>query len=141
MPTGQLMALYSAHHGSRLLDLETSGVPTYRQPFKMGDIHPSDKVAYLDTLASADDKTLFLHIINREYDKSLTLSIDASDLGEFTGTARRYSLVGRLHDQPRPGEPRQISRITETDFHVASGKLSLPLPPRSVSCVEIPLTH
>lgn len=139
MPTGQLMALYSAHHGTKLMDLETSGVPTYEQPFKMGDIRPCEKVAYLDILATADDKTLYLHVINRHFKKDLTLVVNAADFGPLAGTARRYSLVGRLKDQPDFGEPRQISRITEADFPVSGGKLSLPLPARSVSCVEIPL--
>ena len=100
MPTGQLMALYAAHHGPRLLALETSGIPTYKQPFKMGDIEPCDKVACLDVLATADDKTLFLHIINRNFEKNLTLSVDAKAFGRLSGTARRFSLTGRLKDRP-----------------------------------------
>jgi alpha-N-arabinofuranosidase len=139
MPTGQLMALYAAHHGPRLLALETFGIPTYKQPFKMGDIEPCDKVACLDVLATADDKTLYLHIINRSFEKNLTLSVDATDFGRLAGTARRFSLTGRLKDRPEGDESRQISRITQSDFPLVAGKLSLPVPARSVSCVEIPL--
>jgi len=135
------MALYAAHHGTRLLSLETSGVPTYEQPFRMGDIKPYEKVAMLDILATANDKTLFLHIINRHFEKDLPLALDATDFGKLAGTARRYSLVGRLRDRPEFGEPRQISRITETDFRFSKGKLSLSAPARSVSCVEIPLAQ
>ena len=139
MPTGQLMALYAAHHGAKLMALETSGVPAYEQPFKMGDIHPYEKVAYLDILATADNKTLYLHVINRHFEKDLSLAVNVADFGALAGIARRYSLVGRLKDHPGFGEPRQISRITQADFSVSRGNLSLPLPARSVSCVEIPL--
>jgi alpha-N-arabinofuranosidase len=140
MPTGQLMALYANHHGSRLLALETSGVPTYRQPFKMSDIHPAKKVALLDILATADDKTIFLHVINRDFEKNQIVDFDLADFGSLSGAAKRYSLVGRLYNHPIDNEPAQISRITETSVPFQSGKLSLTLPARSVSCVEIPLS-
>jgi alpha-N-arabinofuranosidase len=141
MPTGQLMALYANHHGSRLLALETSGVPTYRQPFKMADVHPAEKVAMLDILATANDKTLFLHVINRDFEKDQRLSADVADFGSVTGIARCYSLTGRLKKRPEENEPAQISRIGETSFPVKSGRLSLSLPARSVSSIEIPLSR
>jgi alpha-N-arabinofuranosidase len=139
IPNGHLMALYAAHHGSRLLALESAGVPTYVQPFKMGGISPYPCVAYLDTLATANEHTVFLHVINRHFEKDLTITVNAEGFGAFQDKARRYSLEGRLNDGPGPGEPAQISQITHAELPCGATGLTIQLPARSVSCIEIPL--
>jgi alpha-L-arabinofuranosidase len=137
MPSGQLMALYAAHHGPRLLAVDATGVPTYAQPFKMGGIRPQAAVAYLDTLATANDRTLFLHVINRHFEQDLTMRIDTVGFGTLGNKAHRYSLVGRL--DAGPDEPAQISRITHTEHPCGTTGLDIQVPARSVSCIEIPL--
>jgi alpha-L-arabinofuranosidase len=138
MPSGQLMALYAAHHGPRLLAVDATGVPTYAQPFKMGGIRPQAAVAYLDTLATANDRTLFLHVINRHFEQDLTMKIDTVGFGSLGNKAHRYSLVGRL--DAGPDEPAQISRITHTELPCRATDLIIQVPARSVSCIEIPLS-
>lgn len=138
MPTGQVTALYSQHHGHDLLPVEALGVPTYSQPLQMGGIQPAQKVAYLDALATADERTVFFHVINRHFDRPLTITIDLTAQGALAGKARHFMLEGRLSDRPAEGELRQIGRITERELSYDGKVLTIVLPPRTVSCIELP---
>jgi alpha-N-arabinofuranosidase len=138
MPTGQATMLYSLHHGENLLAMDSSGVPTYAQPYRMGGLSPFRKVAVLDALATAGPKAVFFHVINRDFDKPIEVQVDLSDLTPLNTQARHYILQGRLNDQPAPGEPAQIAEITGSQVDFNGKTLMLTLPSRSVSCVEIP---
>ncbi|MBW7989363.1 MAG: hypothetical protein FVQ84_05010 [Planctomycetes bacterium] len=136
MPTGQVTMFYSKHHGEKLLALESSGVPTYKQPYRMGGIGPKRKVAYVDALATEDEKLVYFHAINRSFEKSIDVTVDISALGRFEGRAVHHVLQGRLNDTPKPNEPRQIGRITKRDIFFNGKKLTITLPNRSISCIE-----
>ncbi len=135
MPTGQVTMFYSKHHGEKLLALVSKNVPTYKQPYQMGGIGPKGKVAYIDTLATADEKRIYFHAINRNFEQSIDVTVDASafDLKDF---AVHYVLEGRLNDAPEQDGIRQIGRITQRDIYFDSKKLTVALPHRSVSCIE-----
>jgi len=137
MPTGQVTMLYSQHHGSKLLNVEATGIPTYSQPFRMGGIEPSDKVAYLDALATAGEDTVFFHVINRHFDQPIEITIDLTALRPLEDKARLYMLEGRLNDKPARGEPRQIARITHSELSYDGIVLKVLLPARTVSCIEL----
>jgi alpha-L-arabinofuranosidase len=137
IPSGQVMALYSAHHGPRLLQTEGINVPTYPQPFSMGHIKSQACVAYLDTLATSDGRTLFLHVINRHFERDFTLAVDTEGFGRLGDKAQRYSLVGRL--DATPDDSAQVGQITQTEFPCGKTGLTIQVPARSVSCIEIPL--
>ncbi|MCP4259924.1 MAG: hypothetical protein GY774_20785 [Planctomycetes bacterium] len=136
MPTGQVTMFYSHHHGEKLLDLESSGVPTYRQPYRMGGIGPKEKVAYTDALATADEKRVYFHAINRSFEQSIDVTIDISALGRVKDRAIHHILEGRLNDKPETNEPRQIGRITQKDIFFEGNRLKIILPNRSISCIE-----
>ena len=136
MPTGQITMFYSKHHGEKLLALESSGVPTYKQPYRMGGIGPKEKVAYIDALATMDEISIYFHGINRSFEKSMDITVDVSALGRFKGRAVNHVLEGRLNDAPKPNEPRQIGHITEKDIFFDGSKLKITLPKRSISCIE-----
>jgi alpha-N-arabinofuranosidase len=138
MPTGQATMLYSLHHGENLLAMESTGVPTYAQPYRMGGLSPFEKVAVLDALATAGAKAVFFHVINRAFDKAMEVQVDLSDLTPLETQARHYILQGRLKDQPAPGESAQIAEITDSQVTFDGKTLKLTLPARSVSCIEIP---
>ena len=76
LPTGQLTAFYSKHHGDRLVRIEMAGVPTYEQPYRMGGIGPRKKVAALDVVATAGATAVFVHAINRSFNQALEVTID-----------------------------------------------------------------
>jgi len=131
------MAFYAAHHGSQLLAFKATGVPTYEQPLKLGGIGPAPKVAYLDALVTANDQTVYFHVINRHFDQAMALTLDTAACGPLADQARLFVLEGRLQDQAAPGDPAQISRITQSA--VPAGPLiALRVPARSVCCLEWP---
>jgi alpha-N-arabinofuranosidase len=136
MPTGQVTMFYSRHHGEKLLALESRNVPTYKQPYRMGGIGPKEKVAYVDALATADDQLVYFHAINRNFEKSIDVTIDISALGRFEDRAIHHILEGRLNDRPKPNEPRQIGRTTQRDIFFEGKRLKITLPNRSISCIE-----
>jgi alpha-L-arabinofuranosidase len=127
---------YSNHHGENLLALESKNVPTYEQPYQMGGISPRRKVTYIDALATADEKRIYFHAINRSFDKSRDVTIDVSEFGDVEDSAVHYVLEGRLTNAPGPNEPRQIGRVSERPVHFDGQVLKVTLPHRSVSCIE-----
>jgi alpha-N-arabinofuranosidase len=136
-PTGQVTMLYSNHHGSKRLALEEENVPTYTQPLKMNAIAPRKKIVVVDALATADDDTVYLHLINRRFDGPTPVAIDLSDLKLPAGKARRYSLEGRLTDKTAEGERAQIAEIVTATIAHDGKRLTVALPKRSVSVIEI----
>jgi len=136
MPTGQITMFYSNHHGDKLLALDSRQVPTYEQPYQMGGLSPKQKVAYIDALATTDDKYIYFHAINRSFEKSRDVTIDVSAFGGVEGSAVHHVLEGRLNNEPGPNEPRQIGRTSERPAYFDGKTLKITLPHRSVSCVE-----
>lgn len=139
MPTGQATMFYSKHHGEKLLALESRNVPTYEQPYRMGGIRPEEKVAYIDALATANDKSVYFHAINRSFDESLNITIDVSAFGRLAGNAIHYIMQGRLNDAPKPNEPRQIGQTSQKNIPFDRSRLKITLPKRSISCIEFNL--
>ncbi len=102
----------------------------------MGGIRPRGKVAYIDALATADERRIYFHAINRSFEQSIDVTVDVSAFGRLEGRAVHYVLEGRLNDVPEPDEPRQIGRITQKDIRFDGKTLTAALPHRSVSCIE-----
>ena len=139
LPTAQVTMFYSRRHGDRLLALVPDKVgPTYVQRLQMGRIRPRRKVAYLDCLATADDRTIYLHAINRHFSKPLGIRVTLSGFAGLARKARHVIFEGRLNDRPLEGEPLEIGRFREATIPVPGPGLNAVLPPRSVSCIEIP---
>ena len=138
LPTGQLTAFYSKHHGDRLVRIKTSGVPTYEQPYRMGGIGPRKTVAAVDVLATADETAVYVHAINRSFDKAMEVTIDLSGFQADDGAVHRL-VQGRLNDAPEEGQPAQIGHESTHEIPASGPPLKVTLPERSVSCIEIPL--
>lgn len=136
MPTGQMTMFYSNHHGDKLLALDGRNVPTYEQPYQMGGISPKRKIAFIDALATADERHIYFHAINRSFEKPREVTIDVSAFGSVEGSAAHHVLQGRLNNEPGPNEPRQIGRTSERTAHFDGKTLKITLPHRSVSCIE-----
>ena len=140
LPTGQLTAFYSKHHGDRLVKVDAVGVPTYEQPYRMGGIRPSKKVAVIDAVATANETAVYVHAINRSFDKAMEVTIDLSGFEAGDGAVHRI-VRGRLNDAPKDGQPEQIGREIKRKIEGSPKPLKVTLPKRSVSCVEIPLAR
>lgn len=140
VPSGQVTMLYSWHHGSKLLKTDLAGVPRYEQPFRMGGNSPAHGVAMLDVLATRNDKTLYVHAINRHFDQPLSVELDVSALTQRSGPrGMLHTLEGRLKDTPEPGESPAPGRIRDEALDIGGSRFQVRLPARSVSVVEVPL--
>ena len=140
MPSGQATMLYSQHHGPRRLAVDLADMPRYDQPYRVGGLGPARQAAYVDLLATRSDTTLFLHAINRHFDRPMRLRVDVLALTARPGPkAAHYVLEGRLTDAPAPGEPRAVARIRRADVAIGASPFHIDLPPRTVNVVEVPL--
>lgn len=140
LPSGQVTMFYSKHHGNQLLAMNSTDVPTFSQPFRMGGIRPKTTVAYLDTLATADRDAIYIHVINRHFSKPLEVQIDLSDFSGLSGNVLHHLFVGRLNDEPHGGEPQEIGHFEERNLTLENRRLRAVLPMRSISCLEIKRT-
>ncbi|UCD52964.1 MAG: hypothetical protein JSW27_10060 [Phycisphaerales bacterium] len=140
LPTGQLTAFYSKHHGDRLVRVDAAGVPTYEQPYRMGGIAPKKKVAVIDVAATADEAAIYVHAINRSFDKAMEVTIDLAGFEASDGAVHRM-VRGRLNDAPKDGQSEQIGREIKRRIEGGTKPLKVTLPKRSVSCIEIPLVN
>lgn len=139
LPTGQLTAFYSRHHGDRLVRLDTVGVPTYEQPYRMGGIRPKGKVAVVDALATADDKVVYVHAINRHFDEAAEVTIALSGFRPSHSAVHRM-VRGRLGNAPKSGQSVQVAHESKRSVVGSAEAITVTLPKRSVSCIEISLT-
>jgi alpha-N-arabinofuranosidase len=137
MPSGQATMLYSAHHGDEFLETSTEGLPVYEQPYRMGGIAPRKKVAVLDVVATRGPKAVYVHAINRSFGEPLTVTLDLSAFRDLEGRAVLHVLEGRLNDEPREGESREIGTVTDREVRFQGNALEVTFPNRSVSVVEI----
>jgi alpha-N-arabinofuranosidase len=137
-PSGLVTMMYSQHHGDRLMAMESEGVPCYRQPFEMGGIRPTEKVATVDALATASEGAAFLHAINRSFDRPMPVSLDLTALGPVAGSGWMYVLQGRLEREKDVPPEEPLAWITQSAVPVVNGVASVELPPRSVTVIEVP---
>ena len=140
VPSGQVTMLYSWYHGNQRLKIDLTGMPRYEQPYRMAGNSPADSVAFLDVLATCNDKTLFVHAINRHFDEPLSVQIDISSLTQQPGqSGTLHTLEGRLRNAPEPGESAQPGKIRDEAFNIGGSRFQVQLPARSVSVIEVPL--
>ncbi|MDZ7723291.1 MAG: alpha-L-arabinofuranosidase C-terminal domain-containing protein [candidate division KSB1 bacterium] len=137
-PSGQMTSFYAEHHGKFLLKSDVSGVPVFHQPLQLGDIHPQDKVAAVDVLATGSNDRIAVFLINRDFDTAHHLHFDLKNLnpaekGEYV------ILTGTLHNsQVNPPEESYLKRSVQP-VSVSGQTCSVEAPPRSVSVFQIDL--
>jgi alpha-N-arabinofuranosidase len=140
LPTGQTTMLYSKYHGRDRLEIDVSNMAYYKQPYRMGKIHPAAHVAYLDVLATRNENRLYLHTINRHFGHALSVQIDIAALDMQPATnGTLHILEGRLNNKPAAGEPHAPGRIREKKFPIAGSRFQVRLPARTVTVVEVSL--
>lgn len=135
-PSGMVTTLYGLHHGDRLMEMKDSGVPTYKQPLRLEGIRPSPKVATIDALATASEKAVFWHAINRSFYRGLEVAVDLTAVGPIADPARLYILEGHLEDEDAAAEGTSVARILTVNVPVKDGVATVALPARSVVVLE-----
>jgi alpha-L-arabinofuranosidase len=136
-PTGQVTMFYALHHGDRLLPVQAAGGPTYAQPYQVGWTPGKAKVAFLDAVATADARTLYFHAINRHFSRAFDVKVDLGDAGGLEGRAVHHVMEGRLKEAPGPGEAAEVMSVGRRPLELEGRTLSVTLPARSISCIEI----
>ena len=138
-PQAQVAKLYRHHHGGQRLRIETSPLPTYDQPLSMGWMHaPSGTVAFMDVMATRSAKTLYIHAVNRDGERSFPLAVDLSALPAGREASR---FTWALRPEVLTAAAGEIAVTTETKLAVSDALLRTVLPPKSVSIVEIGLAR
>ncbi|MFW6146227.1 MAG: hypothetical protein ACOC7R_02725 [Planctomycetota bacterium] len=137
-PQGSATIFCRAHHGSTLLRSTLTGVRTRPQPFHFGWGGGVDhEVAELDVLVTADADRLFIHAINRTFDRDLPLRIDLSAVGPVASNGTHHRLTFRPHAEEGLGVSNGIARRTSAP--IATGeRMTVTLPARTVSIIEVP---
>ena len=138
LPSGQVVMFYAKHHGNVRLEMEGRDVPTYAQPLRMGDLTPKARVATVDALATANDKALFFHAINRHFTEDVPVTLDLADFPGLAGEAVQHVFEGRLADEAGPGEPLSAGSFRDAPLKWEGSTLRILLAKRSVSIVELP---
>lgn len=141
LPQGQVAWLYTRHHGDRVMDSELHQSPVFTRPPQFANWYPeAEKLSVIDAVATADDDTLYLHLINRSRTDAQPLAVTLpSDANRRRPTSwQRFSLTGDLLGPvPRGARP---SLFEASGVVPAEGPLTLTLPPHSVSVVRLPLS-
>lgn len=138
-PTGEILGLYSRHHGGEMIACEIAGARGFRQPWRLESIPAAEHVAYLDPVITRRGRTIYAHIINRNFDEDIAVELDCAALGAPLRTARHIVYSGRLRDEPAPGEPVAPGQATERVVEAGGESLALTLPRRTVSIVIMEL--
>ena len=135
LPTGQIILMYSKYHGNNFLAIKGKNVQTYKQPFKMNWLSPSDKVAMIDALVTENSSNIFFHVINRHYSKNIPVSIDVSAFKGVSKKGIHRKLQCIVSDNTRwNGSP--IGYFTNSKFNFNGKKVNLILPKQSVSIIQ-----
>ena len=140
LPSGQVTMLYSQHHGNQRLAVELENMPHYDQPYRMAGIPPARRAAYLDVVVTRGGEAVYLHAINRHFQRALTAQVDVSSL-EWPPAARGtlHVLEGRLANEPASGDSPAPGVIRTAAVDIPGVRFDVRLPARSVSVLVIPL--
>ncbi len=131
---------YNLHHGNELLKLTTQGIATF-DPVHIGfySALPEHPVAYLDVLATASGEAVFVHIINRYFDTDVPVTLDLSAFPAIGETGIWHKYLGRLNDAPGAQESNEIVAFTDAPLVMTGKTVTVTLPKRSISIIEIPI--
>jgi len=136
MPTGQVTALYANYCGNVLLDLKMENETYFEQPYKINDIQPSKKVAFLDAVATADNKNIYLHIINKNFTEDTKISLDLSDFGIQKTNAELLSIVPST-DVCKSAQKKAAGILKTEKIVFQKGMAKLIFPKQSVNVIVI----
>ncbi|NLF32070.1 MAG: hypothetical protein GX591_14430 [Planctomycetes bacterium] len=139
-PQGSATLFCRRHHGPSLLRSELTGVRTHPQPYRFGwgggvDHEPAE----LDVLVTADAGRVFIHAINRTFDRDLPLRIDLSALGAVGAAGTHHRLTFGPHAEEGLGVSQGVARISAAPI-AAAVRMTVMLPARTVSIIEVPRT-
>lgn len=136
-PTARVVGFYQQHHGDRVLATEIQDSPLVEQPIRIGQISPVKQIALVDAVATADEKQIFVHLINRSYDRALPVVIGGENGIALSGSAELHRLCGEVENYPAPGSPgRDRVKITREMTGCRDGEWRGELPARTITILQ-----
>lgn len=140
-PSGQITSLYGHHHGRDRLAWSTEKpLPTYDQPWKLSLLKPQPAVSFIDLVVTRNDRGVYLHVINRDYDNPRTLLVDTSKvLNPNTKAAVVYRLVENPAFSSEGGEAVALSQEIPVTRET-NRQWEFTLPPASIQVIFIEAT-
>ncbi len=139
-PSGQITTLYGKHHGDKRYAWRAeSDIPTYNQVFTLGQLPANPKVAYLDLIVSANADHVYLHIINRDFDKDCKLRVNSDALLPISqGQAEIFSLSGEFDGGRKLQEAgKEIATVTHAHQQRQGGNWNFIVPAKTVQVIKI----
>ncbi len=131
LPSGLVTGLYARFHGDDRLEARIDGARLVDQPLTLGfgDRGPQ-RITALDAVVTADQRRLYLHLINNERDRAPLVEVDASRVTTASGDVSLHRLVPAT-----TGRDAMVEEQARTSM--MRGRLTLHLPPASVTVAEI----
>lgn len=139
-PQIQATTFYRWHHGNRRLQVDSGPIPRLSinvESWGAGGLIP--RGALVDPLATRDDKTLYVHLINRSLREPMRVRVKLDGLRAATPRARLVSLVGNAFTQDKEQLRPKVFAEKESEVVLANDALEVELPPHSISVVEVAL--
>ena len=133
LPTGQVTDFYAKRHGSERLAISTINVPVYEQPYRMGDFSPKERVVELDVVATREGETVYVHAINRRFDKPTPVTIDLSAFPGIIAEVEHHLFQGTLDNTPFAEGSPDVGGTSTRTLPVENHHIEVELPQRSVS--------
>jgi alpha-N-arabinofuranosidase len=134
---GMVTTFYNLHHGDRVLDVDVSNMPTVERSYYLDWGAMPGTTALLDVVVTRSDRAIFVHAVNRSFDKDLSAEIDLAALGVPDGTATMHV----LECVPVKRVPEVHAWMSETSapVQVMAGKVKFVFPCRTVAILEVPV--
>ncbi len=132
-PSGELVAFYRQHHGSQRRDITIKNAACYAQPLKLGSIKARKRVAYLDAVATANEKTLYVHLLNRCFDLAQQISVTLEGADRHVRQVHWHCITGELENHPEAHGKDRLHKQTTLVERSAADAFEIALPPRSIS--------
>jgi len=134
-PTARVIGLNSRNHGAHLYRSEIKNSPVFSQPFTLTNIKPAKKVAAIDVVVTGGGDSLFIHLVNRDYTRDISVLVN---LEGFNNTNKTGTLK-ILHEKNfKLGAPI-IAAEKEVPVSRNNKSLSLTMPARSVGVIIVQL--
>jgi alpha-L-arabinofuranosidase len=141
LPQGQMTMFYSQHHGKERLAVQSEPVLQYKQLFSIGWTQRSPyAVAGVDLVASADQKHLYIHAINRNFEQAQSIQLNLSAFKSVGATGTHHLYQERSYPWFFVSASPEVAQITASPIQISGQQLTAILPKQSASIIEIPLS-
>jgi alpha-L-arabinofuranosidase len=138
-PTLKVVDFYARHSGAHFLALKPILLPTTDQPLRLNSIVPREKIALVDAVATRTTTTLFIKLINRDFNRSHQVTLDLPALSPSLRSARLHRLNGPLANTFLATTPARLTTESSDELSLTPPSFTLDLPPRTLTVLEIPL--